>query len=276
MSARSPRYAHGSVRVGSLLGVEVRLHWTFVGLVALVAWLDAGAGTGAVIGGLSWLGAVFGSVLVHEASHCVVARRRGAIVDDILLTPLGGMSQLHEMPERPDDELAIALVGPLTSLALALASAGACVLLGGRLWPPALFVGSWFARLAWLNVLLGAFNLLPALPMDGGRVLRALLARTRTRRAATVQAARIARALALGMIVIGFGYDVWLVLIGLFVLLGANAEQQAALGRGPDGARRPDGRGSPPPAGETGEPEPPSGACPPSRPEVPPQVGAPR
>ena len=100
--------------------------------------------------------------------------------------------------------------------------------LHARLWPPTLVAGEWFARLAWLNFLLGGFNLLPALPMDGGRVLRAGLAGGLGRREATRLAGRIARAIAVALIVGGVLYDFWLALIGVFVFLGSNAEEQAA------------------------------------------------
>lgn len=222
------RPAHrGSIRVGRIWGVEIRLHWTFLGLMFFVMWAYAGAGRRAVELGLLWIVAIFGSVLVHELMHCVVARRRGAVVEDILLLPLGGLSQMHEMPEAPGDELAIAAVGPLTNFVLALLFVAVGLGVGARLWPPTLFAGSWLARLLWMNVLLGAFNLLPAIPMDGGRVLRAALARRHDRRTATAMAAQIARFCAGAMILIGFFYDFWLILIGIFVLLGASAEEQA-------------------------------------------------
>lgn len=218
-----------SVRIARIGGIDIRMHWTFLVLVILVVWVNISSGASTVGVGLLWIAAVFASVLVHEYAHCVVARRRGAVVEDILLLPIGGLSQLKKMPERPADEFAIAIVGPLTSLGLAaaLAVAGG-VVFGAHLWPPTLFAGSWFARLAWLNALLGGFNLLPALPMDGGRVARALLERRHDRLTATRQAARIARILAVVMIVGGIFYDFWLVLIGFFVYLGASAEEQAA------------------------------------------------
>lgn len=99
---------------------------------------------------------------------------------------------MRTIPRAPGKELAIAIVGPLTSLGLAVVFGALAVLTGATIWPPTLLAGSWLARLAWLNVLLGAFNLLPALPMDGGRVLRASLAMHEDRRTATVQAAKIA------------------------------------------------------------------------------------
>ncbi len=217
-----------SIRVARIGGIDVRMHWTFVVLVLLVVWVNISSGVSTVGVGLLWITAVFVSVLVHEYAHCVVARRRGAVVEDILLLPIGGLSQLKEMPQRPADEFAIAIVGPLTSLGIgALAGLGG-VVVGCHLWPPTLFAGSWFARLLWLNVLLGGFNLVPALPMDGGRVARALLERHHDRAVATHKAARIARILAAVMIVGGVFYDLWLVLIGVFIYLGASAEEHAA------------------------------------------------
>ncbi len=229
-SIKRAKPKRGSLRIGRLLGVDVLVHWTFVLLILLVVWANSSGGPGLVAAGLVWVVAVFASVLLHELAHCVVARKRGAVVEDILLIPLGGISQLTEMPEAPADELAISIVGPLTSIAIGLLAVVAGLLLGARLWPPTLFAGSWFARLAWLNLLLGAFNLLPALPMDGGRVLRAFLARRYDRRSATLMAARTARFFAIVMLFVGLVYDFWFALIGIFVLVSAGAEENAAVG----------------------------------------------
>lgn len=226
--------------IGRILGVPLRLHWSFVILAALVV-LSVGS-TSALVASVVWVVAVFGSVVVHEVSHCVVARRHGAVVRDILLLPIGGLSELEAVPDEPADEFAIAVVGPLTSLVLGVGLGALGVLAGDRVWPPTLFAGAWLARLAWLNVLLGGFNLLPALPMDGGRVLRSGLARHRSRARATELAARVARLLAVAMIVVGLAYDLWLVLIGVFVLLGAAAEEQVtppSARTGPPVAGRP-------------------------------------
>ena len=217
-----------SLPVGRIAGIPIRVHWTFVLLIGFVVLVDWDAGRAAVVAGLLWIAALFGSVVAHEVSHCLVARRRGATVIDILLLPIGGLSQLEAMPEAPTDELAVAVVGPLTSLGVGAAAMVIGLAAGARVWPPTLFAGSWWARLAWLNLLLGVFNLLPALPMDGGRVLRAALAGRRSKLEATLLASRVARYVAATMIVAGFLYDIWLVVIGFFVLLGANAEEQAA------------------------------------------------
>ncbi len=240
-----PAPARGSYRVARVLGIDIRLHWTFLVLVAVIVW--AGRGVGAAAAGVAWLAVVFGSVLLHELAHCVVARRRGARVDDVLLTPIGGISRLHDLPERPQDELAVAIVGPLTSAVLAAAALGAGAAAGADVWPPTLLGGSWPARVGWFNALLAAFNLLPALPMDGGRVLRAALARRHDRATATRIAADVARVLAVAMIVAGLVVDIWLVLIGAFVYLGAAAEEEQARRGGP-----PPGTGTTPAGGPPG------------------------
>ena len=117
--------------------------------------------------------------MLHELSHSFVARRRGFVVRDIVLLPIGGASEISGLPGAPPDELAIAIAGPLASVTLALALALIGYMTGAHLWPPTLFSGALLSRLMWVNFLLAGFNLLPAIPMDGGRVLRALLARKR-------------------------------------------------------------------------------------------------
>ncbi len=228
-SPHTPVAGHGhSIPIGRIAGIPIRLHWTFWFLVALVVIVDWSAGRRAVAAGLAWIVALFASVVAHEIAHCLVARQRGARVLGIVLIPLGGLSRLESMPTEPDDELAVAIAGPLTSIALGAVLIGVALLSGQHVWPPTLFTGGWWARLGWLNMLLGAFNLLPALPMDGGRVLRASLARHRTNLEATLLAGRIARYIGVAMVVVGFVYDIWLILIGMFVLMGARAEEEAA------------------------------------------------
>jgi Zn-dependent protease len=227
------------LRIGRLFGIPIEVHWTFGFLVALVVLVDGPHGGGrAILAGLAWILAIFGCVLIHELAHCVVAAREGVIVDDVLLLPIGGVSQMRSIPSVPGQELAMAAAGPLTSFGLAVGFGLLALLTGSHLWPPTLFAGSWLVRLAWLNVVLGAFNLLPALPMDGGRILRAGLAMHESRRAATIQAAKVARFLALLMIAVGILWDLWLVIIGLFVLMGAGAEEADATTTDGDSPRR--------------------------------------
>ena len=130
-----------------------------------------------VVGGLAWLAIVFGCIVVHELAHSLVARRRGALVREIVLLPIGGVSRLENLPESPSDELAIAIVGPAASVALAGAAALAEVALRQPLLPVDLAGGPLLARLVWFNLIIAGFNLLPAFPLDGGRVFRAVLER---------------------------------------------------------------------------------------------------
>ncbi len=165
----------GSVRIGTLRGVPVRVHWSFPLLFVLIAAASAGRGGAAAVEATVWIAAIFASVVIHELAHARVAMRRGLRVLDIVLLPIGGVSEIPGMDRTADDELAVAVAGPATSLGLAAALAVVALATGEHLWPPTMFVGGWAARLAWANLVLGLFNLLPAFPLDGGRVLRALL-----------------------------------------------------------------------------------------------------
>jgi Zn-dependent protease len=219
----------GSVAIGRIAGVPIRVHWSFSLLIAFVLFANAGASRSVVLWSLAWIVALFASVTLHELSHCAVARRRGLEVRDIVLLPIGGVSEISGMPaSSPRTERDVAIAGPLASLGLAGAFALGAVATGGHLWPPSLFTGSWFARLSWLNLLLAAFNLLPALPMDGGRVFRAMLAMRRGHVWATRVASTVAQVVGAAMIGVGLLGDLWLVVIGVFVLLGATSERRAA------------------------------------------------
>lgn len=212
--------------------MPIRLHWSFPLLVVL-ALVPSGSRFEATtfLEGLGWLAALFCCILIHELSHCFVARHRGFTVRDVVLLPIGGASEISGLPGAPSDELNIALAGPLASIALAVGLALAGVVLRVHLWPPTLFAGALLSRLMWANLLLAAFNLVPALPMDGGRVLRALLARQRNDLEATVIAARIGQLAGLAMVFVGIRFDLWLSVIGLFVLVGAEGEKRAAAVR---------------------------------------------
>jgi len=221
-----------SLRIGSIKGVPIRLHWSFPLLVVL-ALVPTGSRFNATsfLESCAWIAALFVCIVVHELSHCFVARRRGFAVRDIVLLPIGGASEISGMPGAPSDELAIAVAGPLASIALALAFALVGVAASVHLWPPTLFAGAVVSRLMWANLLLAGFNLVPALPMDGGRVLRALLARRRTDLEATLIAVRIGQLTGLAMVLGGIRFDLWLSVIGLFVLVGAEGEKRAAAVR---------------------------------------------
>lgn len=231
-AASAPRrtHPHGwSVPAGRVAGIDLRVHASFLLLVALFAWAAPRPGLAAAAESVAWLVAIFACVVVHELAHCFVARTRGAQVDEILLFPLGGVSRLRHLPENPRDEFAIAIAGPLTSIGLGLAAALIGFAARQPLVPIDFVTGSWIVRLAWLNLVLGAFNLLPAFPLDGGRVLRSLLERNRDLEAATHVAAHVGRVLAVVMMAVGLFVDVWLTLIGIFVYFGASAEEAGTI-----------------------------------------------
>ena len=213
-----------SVNLGRLAGIRIRLHLSFFLLLVLVVAGGGARSAGMLAAELGWIGAVFSCVVIHELAHSLVARRFGVTVRDILILPIGGVSEMESMPTEPGRELAIAAAGPGASLALALGAAAAGAALGASLWPPTLLTGSPLARLAWLNVLLGGFNLLPALPLDGGRVLRAALSLRLGRPRATEVSATLGRAAGVVLVVVGIGLNFWLAFIGVFVYVGATAE----------------------------------------------------
>ena len=227
-TGRSPRHS-SSFAIGRIAGIEIRVHWTFFLLVALFALGSSGPRGPGVVAGLFWLVVIFGCVVAHELAHCVVARRRGATVREIVLLPIGGVSKLENLPESPPDEFAIAIVGPAASLGIAGAAAIVALGVGQPLLPIDLYNGALLARLVWFNLIVAGFNLLPAFPLDGGRVFRALLERRYDLEHATRVAARIGRALAVALIAVGVLVNFWLVIIGVFVYFGASAEEAATI-----------------------------------------------
>lgn len=236
-----------TVPLGRIAGVRIGLHWSVAGIMLLVAVGLAAYQLPMVFPGFSALAyAVSGagaaialmlSLLAHELAHAIIARRNGVPVGGITLWLLGGVARLQDEARTPGAEFRIAVVGPATSALLAVVFSGVtwvAVQLGsGRL------VAAVLLYLAVLNAALAVFNLVPAAPLDGGRVLRAALWRwTGDRTRASVWSARAGRGLGGALVVAGLvraftsGVDgIWWVLIGMFVLTVAGAEQrQAKLG----------------------------------------------
>jgi len=218
-----------SWRIGRIFGIALHIHATFL---LAVAWGAAtgyreGGTTAAAVSGVVFILAVFASVVLHELGHALAARRYGVGTRDIVLLPIGGVARLERMPEEPRQELVIALAGPAVTAAIvavlyvALRAAGAPgtvreIVAGG----------SFFAQLLWVNVVLLFFNLLPAFPMDGGRVLRAVLAMRTDYVRATNVAAAVGKAFALLFGVVGYFWlnNPLMIVIALFVWMGAAAE----------------------------------------------------
>lgn len=217
-----------SLKLGKLLGIDVYLHFTFLLLLTFLGFYfwQTTHDVVAALHGIAFIVALFGCVVLHELGHALMAGRYGIKTRDITLLPIGGVARLEKMPEKPIQELWVALAGPAVNVVLAVALVIGLAVTGGLTSVEEVSVssGSFGQRLLVLNLLLAAFNLLPAFPMDGGRVLRALLAFKLGRRRATAIAANVGQIMAIGFGIVGFFYNPFLIFIGIFVYLGAQAE----------------------------------------------------
>lgn len=228
-----------SWRIGSIAGIALYVHATFLLLLAWIAIgeYQASGDVSAAIGGVIFVLAVFAVVILHELGHALAARRYGIATRDITLLPIGGVARLEHMPREPRQELIVALAGPAVNVVIAALLYAALAATGGIptiIESASLASGflhrSFVARLLAVNVWLVLFNMIPAFPMDGGRVLRALLAmRSGNYARATETAARVGRFFALLFGIVGFFVleNPFLILIALFVWLGAAAEASA-------------------------------------------------
>ena len=216
----------------TVAGIDVYLHGTFLLLIAFVAFSDLVAGQGAVamVRGTGLILAVFTMVVLHEFGHALMARRFGVRTRDITLLPIGGVARLEKMPEQPGQQLLVALAGPAVNLGIALVLFGLVLLRD----VPVGFegvrhaTGPLLTQLMWINVSLAAFNLLPGYPMDGGRVLRALLAMRMAPEQATQTAARVGQGVAVIFGLVGLFVSPFLMVIAVIVWLGAQAEHTAS------------------------------------------------
>jgi Zn-dependent protease len=217
-----------SWRLGRVGGIDLFVHWTFVLLIGwiMVAHVAAGHGVAAAVQGGAFVLAVFGCVVLHEFGHAIAAKRYGIGTIDITLLPIGGVARLERMPETPKQELCVALAGPAVNVLIAAVLFGAISLLNGVSSPFDVRVvgGHSLANLMWVNLVLVGFNMLPAFPMDGGRVLRALLAWRMGHVRATRMAAEVGKAAALMLGVLGIFANWMLVFIAIFIFVEADRE----------------------------------------------------
>lgn len=241
---------NGSLKIGSLYGIPILIHWTLIIIIPIFAWIIGSqieltndllssvyrvpidqtlitAGYMEFILGVVVALGLFAGVLVHEMAHSIVALRKGIQINSITLLIFGGISSMEEGMPDPVIELPMALVGPLTSLAVGLASSVFVYISHLLVSSPPLagvlvFV---FGYLGILNIFLFAFNLLPAFPMDGGRVLRAFLAKRMPLHKATRIAADVGRIFAVIFGIFGiFLFNPILILIAFFIYIGASQE----------------------------------------------------
>ncbi|WP_171098627.1 site-2 protease family protein [Ruegeria sp. HKCCD7255] len=218
-----------SFSLGRVLGSELRVHVTFFLLLAWVGFAAySSGGISATINNLIFVLALFACVVAHEFGHALMARRYGIRTPDITLLPIGGLARLERLPEKPVQEVLVALAGPAVNVAIWLV----LIVLGARMQPDTLSQidqphVALLNRLAYVNLVLALFNLIPAFPMDGGRVFRALLCLKMDR----VKATRIA-AFGGQMVAVGLGFlglttaNPVLVLIAVFVFIAAGSESQ--------------------------------------------------
>jgi len=224
-----------SFKVGKIFGIEFRIHVTFFALLALVyvAGLKA-PGPNAAWMGVLFVSSIFACVMIHEIGHSLIGRRFGTEAKSITLLPIGGVATMEEMPEKPTQEIAMSLVGPFINLAIAgvfFLAAGGRV---GLTWPVNLYVQSgseFLSGFITINIVLAGFNLLPGFPMDGGRVLRGLLALKMNYVTATSIAVFIGQAVSMFFIFAGFLLlgNLWLVIIGVFLYMGAGGEKRHVM-----------------------------------------------
>lgn len=214
--------------LGRVAGIEVKVHATFAILVlwiATLAW-QAERSLEAVALAVAFILALFACIVLHEFGHALAARRYGIRTRDITLLPIGGLARLERMPKEPRQELLVALAGPLVNLVIALVLGGLLDATGQ--WHTESgadpLTGPFFQRLVGVNLIIVAFNLLPAFPMDGGRALRAILASRMDYVAATQVAANLGQAMAFFFGFVGLLTNPFLLFIALFVWIGAAAE----------------------------------------------------
>ncbi len=223
-----------SFPVGTIAGTVVKIHVTFL---LFLVWIG---GAQYMVGGLeaalsivTFIVLIFACVLAHEFGHILAARRYGIRTSDVILSPIGGIANLERIPEDPRQELIVALAGPAVNVVIA---AILFLILGASFGDGALLGidnpgAGLLARVAAVNVILVVFNMIPAFPMDGGRVLRALLAMRMPHPRATRIAGRIGQAAAFGFAILGLFWNPILIIIAVFVYLAASAEVEQTLAK---------------------------------------------
>ena len=230
-----------SWRIVTIFGIDIKVHLTFVFALAWGGFLWSNGGLSGALYGVFLTLVLFGIVVLHELGHSLVAQRYGITVYDIVLLPIGGVARLAQMPEKPVQELLVALAGPAVNLALVLITGPILVvgmtlrnLSGAGVYRglPSVTAPGWLNFVAFLlmvNVSLFLFNMLPAFPMDGGRALRALLAMKLSYRRATRVAVAGGRLFAILFGVVGIlTANIFLTVVALFVFTGAGSEGQDA------------------------------------------------
>ena len=223
----------GSLKLGKIAGIGLFVHWTFSLLILFIVYTNYKAGQNSIqiLWSVLFILCIFLTVFMHELGHALTAKKFGIKTKDITLLPIGGVAQLERLPEKPSEELMVAFAGPMVNIILALLTSLFISLPNTSEEMVAelengVNAGNFFLNFYLVNIILAFFNLIPAFPMDGGRVLRALLSYKLERHQATKIAARIGQALAIGFVLLGFYSNPFLIFIGIFVFMGAQIESE--------------------------------------------------
>jgi Zn-dependent protease/CBS domain-containing protein len=221
-----------SITVGRIAGTAIRIHITFLLFLLWIAVSDYGTGGfEAAKSSVVFIVLIFACVVAHEFGHILTARTFGVKTPEVTLLPIGGIANMERIPDDPRQELLIAIAGPMVNVVIA----AALILLGGLeagdLQAMDLEHASLSQRLAFTNIALVVFNLVPAFPMDGGRVLRALLAMRLGLQRATGIAAKLGQAFAFLFVVAGLFLNPMLIFVGMFIYIAAESELQASTFR---------------------------------------------
>ncbi len=220
------RYA---LHLGRVSGISISVHWTFLLLIVWLVWVEMRRDGS--LNDMLWLImfvlTIFVCITLHELGHALTAKRFNINTRDIILLPIGGLARLERMPEKPGQELLVAIAGPLVNVAIVILL---LPLVSHQLNEEYLAsiqginAGNFLLNLFLVNIFITIFNMIPAFPMDGGRVLRAALSYGMQRHVATRIAATIGQVLAIVFVFAGFFVNPFLIFIGLFIFLGAQAE----------------------------------------------------
>lgn len=221
-----------TLTLGKPFGIRVSVHWTFLLIIAWVVFIDVRQGLGLtpILFSVLFVMTIFLCVVLHEFSHSLTARRFGIATRSITLLPIGGVADLEKMPEDPKQELAVSLAGPLVNLAIALILWILLYSTGKMDLSPADFRvidrSNFFIILMFANLVLALFNLIPAFPMDGGRVFRSLLAMRLPRDQATLVAMNMGKVFAFFIALWGLYTNPFLIVIAVFIYIGAQREYE--------------------------------------------------
>ena len=218
-----------SLTIGRIAGTDIRRHITFILFLAWIGVADyLGGGLPAALDSLAFIVLVFLCVTLHEFGHIAMGRRFGIRTPQVILSPIGGIASMERMPDKPMQELLVAIAGPLVNVVIVLLLT-AVFGVGPLAINATAFDGASLAdRLLTVNVMLVLFNMIPACPMDGGRVLRAVLAMGMGPARATALAARIGQGFAFLFVLLGIFYNPILALVGIFIYFAATSEEQQA------------------------------------------------